>query len=228
MLDRVSHSVQKEQNAMFAARRSSSAQRSRNPLIPTDCDEEKFRANRGKVPDYLVLEKRMAERPRGLAKGEFRSQGEGSFKLSYDEPPVVRPYRKLISAQGSPEHKPKSKKIFGRPSTSNPITQDDAKFESTPVRPRATQNYYSSVFSETAPPERPVSKPVEGYSKRNASSIFTQGSSDVFQQHKRHVEPWKSPVAGSLLKYEYALPYREVPITGKPAENRAILQDYRN
>lgn len=171
MIDRVSHSVQKEVNRMLATQRSSSAQKPRNPLEPTECDQEKLRPNRGRVPDYLMEEKRMAvlarqERPRGLAKGEFRVKGQGSFKLAYDEAPVHRPHRKFIQTHDSPDQKLKSKRVFARPSSANPIIQGNAKpdqpqFESAPVRPRATQNYFSQVFSEPGPGERRINRPPE-------------------------------------------------------------------
>jgi hypothetical protein len=153
--------IQKETEKMLSTKRASSTQRQRNPLIPTECDEVQDRPHRGQVPDYLAMEKRLAvsprqERPRGLAKGEFRQQGSGSFRLAYEQPISLRPQRKPIVVQESPAHKLKSKKIFGRPSTANPITQgntqaDDNRFASTPVRQREILNYRSSVFSDPTP-----------------------------------------------------------------------------
>jgi hypothetical protein len=161
--------IQKETEKMLSTKRSSSTQRQRNPIMPNECDEEQARPHRGKVPDYLAMEKRLAvsprqERPRGLAQGEFRAQGTGSFQLAYEQPISHRPHKKPIVVQDSPPHTLKSKKICGRPSTANPITQgdshaDDNRFESAPVRPREILNYRSSVFSSPAPWEEPEKKP---------------------------------------------------------------------
>jgi hypothetical protein len=125
-------------------RRSFTPQLTRNPILLNEhADQEQLRLQKARVPQYLVHTKWAAERPRGLATGEFSRLNQSSISFSTQPLSEHKPIRKMIKVEQRTETLEKPTKRM-RPSSSerNPILQTCSTFE--PGPPRCKPGVFSS------------------------------------------------------------------------------------
>ena len=123
-------------NIQTQPRRSHTPQHTRNPILLNEHeDQERLRLQKARVPQYLVDTKSAAERPRGLATGEFSQSNQSSISFTTQPLSEHKPIRKMIKVGHRAETPQKPTKRM-RPSSSerNPILQTCSTFEPAPAR----------------------------------------------------------------------------------------------
>lgn len=168
----------------------------------------------------------LAERPRGLARGEFSNALQGSFAIGSDGSSDFIPGRRLVE-NPNPQKPMKvtRKKLLQEYDSRDPISQADPSYEPDPVRPRSTQDWKPSPLTEfenqrkcLLPSELGLHQRPGFYEKRNKSSVFDE-EEDRKMYPKRRIEDPEAEVPG-LLQYKYALPYRDQAVSQKPQSLR--------
>lgn len=129
-------------------RRSFTPQHIRNPILLNDAEQDQLRLQKARVPQYLVHTKWAAERPRGLATGEFSRLNQSSISFATQPLSEHKPIRKMIKLEHRAETPQKPTKRM-RPSSSerNPILQTCSTFE--PGPPRCKPGIFSSPSALT-------------------------------------------------------------------------------
>ena len=197
--------------------RAMSVQRSRNPILGEEPPKFPY-PHKAHVPTYLIQEKLLSDRPRGIARGLFSSHLQGSLHIGNDPCRPYRPFKRQVEHQESGlTEDPLPSRRQSRPATPsrNPIVQDES-FEQ-PVCYSRRIEYREQPSRRACEPEEsfPTPSKQEAYARRNSSSIFRQDPDrDLFGTHKRAI-PAKPESTGPILQYSYALPYREANITAK-------------
>lgn len=199
-------------------------QESRNPILQQNEKDEKLRSRYLNAQRYEETSQTryLAERPRGLARGECSDSLQGTFAIGRDASPDFVPGRRLVENPNPPRPvKVTRKKPLQEFDPRDPISQTDPSYAPGPVRPKSTQDWRPSPITEFANQRRYLLPSEIGlhqrpglYDKRNKSSVFQdEGERQVYPK-RRIAEP--EPATTGLLAYKYALPYREEAVSEKP------------
>ncbi|OMJ79756.1 hypothetical protein SteCoe_20142 [Stentor coeruleus] len=153
-------------------------------------------------------------KPRGIGRGQFHNQSEGSFRVGNDDTLAYRPTKKVYPIQPPYTYeKPEGTKKLISQTTKNPILNPAAESE---VTGKKVMNFaFNNSKEEDMRFMSNNSSKSNSYTKRNASCVFNleKNIDESHSQKKRGTE--KPSTAKNVLKYEYALPYREEKITPK-------------
>jgi len=196
----------------------------RNPILQQDEKEEQLRSRYLNAQRYEETSQTryLAQRPRGLARGECSDALQGTFAIGRDDSPDFVPGRRLVENPNPPRPvKATRKKPLQEFDPRDPISQTDPSYAPGPVRPRSTQDWRPSPITEFAnqrrlllPSEIGLHQRPGQYDKRNKSSVFEDGGERQVYPKKRIAE--REGATTGLLAYKYALPYREEPVSEKP------------
>ena len=213
------HNVERDRMNRFIFTRSHSNQRGRNPILDGD-ELPASQPHKTKVPTYLVETKKVSDRARGIGKSVYSNQLFDSFNVGNDPVLPYRPFKRQAEKQHATVQdtsRSNTKRMLKpHPDDKNPILQD-SRYEQ-PVVYTKKRGYPESpsrvVCEEKISPAVTHSKRLS-YSRRNSSNIFNQGDDiDIFGTRKKAFQEG-TPVTGSIIQYEYALPYRDIKVTDK-------------
>lgn len=102
----------------------------RDPILQKDVQQTPYKPQKVLVKNYLNESKRLQDRPRGIAKGEFSSLLQGSLNVNRDTPVEYRPSKKVFEPTPAPPSPERfSKRVRPQTPTRNPILQTEESFE---------------------------------------------------------------------------------------------------
>ncbi|CAG9327474.1 unnamed protein product [Blepharisma stoltei] len=192
---------------------------SRNPLLQDESYETKSRLSKAQVPSYLAESRWLDERPKGIAKGAYSYQSQGSFKIGTDNNLPFKPTKKVFSCRNTLSRPEVPVAIKARPQTPsrNPLFLGDEEAPPQSSRKKLINPDPPCLYDDVANnSENSQRTRRTSYDRRNSSSVFEQNNKyDPFGSHKKH-NPKPRESLKKVLAYDYALPYREDKITTKP------------
>ena len=144
--------------------RPTSSHKARNPITEGDELKSLF-SHKAQVPKYLAVSRRLNDRPRGIAHGEYSSMLQGDYRVTEDLSINYKPQKKHFEV-GYSEIQPTScKKMIRQTHTGNPILQDSSY--DVPVHTSRKIGYTPSKLADKAQPNKQ-----DSYIKRNSSNLF--------------------------------------------------------
>lgn len=219
--------MQKERAVKHNTPYSPSHYTSSNPILQTDVIPPPFKNSKKPVPSYLSTPD---PKQLGLARGEYSNKARGTIGFSYGEDPdEFKPSRKYIPALSSEVTLANNRNLGQfRPITRDPILEGNTEEFSGIHRGHTVQSQASSIVSilrgeETAESCLDADRAIKIY-QRNKSNIFSPDCQE--NSTKKKMFEKRPDEAGSVLTYNYALPYKEHKITQKPSDHRVQQQAY--
>ncbi|OMJ68135.1 hypothetical protein SteCoe_34500 [Stentor coeruleus] len=188
--------------------------RRRDPILQVNIQSVQQKVYKTPVPSYMKVTSWLENKPKGIGRGQFHAQSDGSFRVGREEICDYKPTKKVYAIQPPYSiEKPEGTKKLISQTMKNPILEPEFKGD---IYGKKVMNFAFCTSKEED--MRFVSSNCNkqnSYSKRNSSSVFNPQARtpDLISQKKRGEE--KPSMAKDILRYEYALPYRDEKITSK-------------
>ena len=204
----------------------------RNPIVHSELEPAlQNKPSKVMVPNYMESARQAEMRPRGKGRAEYSNKGWGS-RVFGEATNEFKPSRKVIEQAPSEVAQPKisRKKALATPETRDPINQPGLEFQLASPRPRGLGAQKSTIDSvlkyQEYPQEHLTPKPRPNLEKNNKSKVFE--TTPVYEPFKpaRKKALERDSGTDSILKYNYALPYRETGNYSKPNESNLDPRGY--
>ena len=197
----------------------------RNPILQEDVHLSPSKSSKGR-PQHMPESHLASEKPRGLAKGQFSELLQGSFFVGRDPELPYKPWRKQVITLKPRDTSPPLSvtPAHSTPPRRNPSLQDSAEFTTAPrpVSPHWTPSHQMEAENNKRhllPAD--LGRRTPPSINRTESRIFA-ALEDTVQREVSPVGRKSVPVrqsgAADLLRYRFALPYREKSLSPKPQE----------
>lgn len=123
--------------------------RRRDPILQINIQSVQEKVYKTPVPSYMKITSWLENKPKGIGRGQFYAQSEGSFRVGKDENSSYRPTKKVYPIQ--PPYtleKPEGPKKLISQSTRNPILNPDFGNQA-PGKKVQNTAFFSSTHEES-------------------------------------------------------------------------------
>lgn len=104
--------------------------RRRDPILQVNIQSVQQKVYKTPVPSYMKVTSWLENKPRGIGRGQFHAQSDGSFRVGKEEVYNYKPTKKVYAIQPPYSiEKPEGTKKLTSQTTRNPILEPEPKGE---------------------------------------------------------------------------------------------------